>query len=218
VAGAGTPENSITSRAFQTEIDGFTKAENYEFRKQMPAFDRDTTPTSVGAVAEAVRTTPGAVRSAHPQTSFSAVGRQARSLMAGHRLNCHLGEESPLGKLYERDASILMLGVGYEVCTAFHLAEYRYTGEPPMRNYYCVVMGRNGRRWRRYRDVVLDDSEFEVIGKSLDNEKQVPSRTVGGAESRLISLRDAADFATDWMRDQRLNPAPMRGPDLSNVG
>jgi aminoglycoside 3-N-acetyltransferase len=218
VAGAGTPENSMTSRAFRAETDGFTKAEKYEFRKQMPAFDRNSTPTSVGAVAEAVRTTSGAVRSAHPQTSFSAVGRQARSLMAGHQLHCHLGEESPLGKLYKQDASILLLGVGYEVCTAFHLAEYRYTREAPMRNYYCVVMGRNGRRWRRYRDVVLDDSEFEVIGKSLDNEKQVPSRTVGGADSRLISLRDAVDFATDWMRDQRLNPAPMRGPDLSNVG
>ena len=93
----------------------------------MLAFDPEATPTSAGAVAEALRTTPGAERSDHPQSSFAAVGHDARELMAGHRLNCHLGEDSPLAKLYERDASILLLGVEYLSCTAFHLAEYRYT-------------------------------------------------------------------------------------------
>jgi aminoglycoside 3-N-acetyltransferase len=218
VAGAGTPENSITSRAFRAEISGFTKAQNDEFRRAMPAFDRDHTPTSVGAVAEAVRTAPGAVRSAHPQSSFSAVGRQARFLMAGHQLDCHLGEKSPLGKLYDAGASVLLLGVGYQACTAFHLAEYRYTRQPPRRTYYCVVLSKGKRRWRMYRDVVLDDSEFDVIGKTLEDEKAVPSRTVGGADSRLISLRNAVDFANNWMREHRWNPGRMRGPDLSNAG
>ena len=218
VAGAGTPENSITSRAFRAEISGFTKAQNDEFRRAMPAFDRDHTPTSVGAVAEAVRTAPGAVRSAHPQSSFSAVGRQARFLMAGHQLDCHLGEKSPLGKLYDAGASVLLLGVGYHACTAFHLAEYRYTRQPPRRTYYCVVLSKGKRRWRMYRDVVLDDSEFDVIGKTLEDEKAVPSRTVGGADSRLISLRNAVDFANNWMREHRWNPGRMRGPDLSNAG
>jgi aminoglycoside 3-N-acetyltransferase len=218
VAGAGTPENSITSRAFRNEISGFTKAQNDEFRRSMPAFDRRTTPTSVGAVAEALRTADGAVRSAHPQSSFSAVGPRARFLMAGHQLDCHLGERSPLAKLYELGASVLLLGVGYQVCTAFHLAEYRYIEHPPRRTYYCVVMSKGKRRWRMYRDVVLDDSEFDVIGKSLENEKAVLSRTVGGADTRLIPLRDAVDFAGNWMREHRWNPAAMRGPDLSNVG
>jgi aminoglycoside 3-N-acetyltransferase len=218
VAGTGTPENSVTSRAFRAEISGFTKAQNDEFRRGMPAFDRHNTPTSVGAVAEAVRTAPGAVRSAHPQSSFSAVGPQARFLMAGHQLDCHFGQKSPLAKLYDADAAVLLLGVGYEVCTAFHLAEYRYTKQPPRRTYYCVVMSKDKRRWRMYRDVVLDDSEFDVIGKTLEDEKAVPSRTVGGADSRLISLRNAVDFANNWMREHRWNPGRMRGPDLSNAG
>jgi aminoglycoside 3-N-acetyltransferase len=218
VAGAGTPENSRTSRVFRTSIHGLTKAQNDELRRRMPAFDRKTTPTSVGALAEAVRTTRGAVRSAHPQSSFSAVGRQARYLMAGHQLNCHLGEDSPLGKLYRQDASILLLGVGYESCTAFHLAEYRYTRRPPLRNYTCVVVSKGKRRWRRYLDVVLDDSEFDVIGKSLEAQMEVATGNVGNAYSHLISVRQAVDFAVKWMADRRRNPVPTRSRDLSNLG
>ena len=139
VTGAGTPENSTTSRAFQARTAGFTNEQAAQFCAFMPAFSRATTPTSVGAIAEALRTTPGAHRSAHPQSSFAAVGREAGALMAGHRVSCHLGEASPLAKLYERDALILMLGVGYRACSAFHLAEYRYRERPPRRVYSCVV-------------------------------------------------------------------------------
>jgi aminoglycoside 3-N-acetyltransferase len=203
VAGAGTPENSVTSRAHRAETDGFTPAQAVGFRGRMPAFDRENTPTSVGAVAEAVRTAPDAVRSDHPQSSFAAVGRDARQLMDGHRLTCHYGDDSPLAKLYARDASILLLGVGFSSCTAFHLAEYRYTERPPLQTYSCVVRSKGKRRWLTYQDVVLDDDEFEIIGKSLDNEIRIPARNVGDAESRLISVRCAVDFAVNWMAAHR---------------
>ena len=68
------------------------------------------------------------------------------------------------------DASVLMLGVGFKYCTALHLAEYRYTGSPPTQTYACVV-ARNGKRgWTGYQDVVLDDRDFEEIGKFLPDE------------------------------------------------
>jgi aminoglycoside 3-N-acetyltransferase len=203
VAGAGTPENSVTSRTFREGIEGLTPAQVVGYRSRMPAFDRMTTPTSVGAVAEALRTTDGAERSDHPQSSFAAVGRDASKLMAGHRVTCHLGEDSPLGKLYERNASILLLGVGYQSCTAFHLAEYRYKERPPLQTYSCVVNTKGKRSWLTYQDVVLDDGEFEIIGKSLEDEETVAIGAVGKAQSRLLPLRCVVDFATEWLRAHR---------------
>lgn len=203
VASAGTPENSLTSRAFREQTKGLLPRHVSGYLERMLAFDPKVTPTSAGAVAEAVRTTPGAVRSDHPQSSFAAIGGDAGELMAGHRVTCHLGEDSPLAKLYQRDASILLLGVGYRSCTAFHLAEYRYTKNPPMREYSCLVMEEGISRWMRYKDVVLDDHEFKSIGKDLEEKITVNIGTVGKAASRLLPLRHAVDFATDWLGEHR---------------
>ncbi len=203
VAGAGTPENSLTSRIFREQTKDLPLWHVSGHLERMLAFDPKVTPTSSGAVAEALRTTRGAVRSEHPQSSFAAVGRDARELMAGHRVTCHLGEHSPLAKLYERDASILLLGVGYRSCTAFHLAEYRYITNPPMREYSCLVMEEGISRWTRYKDVVLDDGEFENIGKSLEDDMTVPIGAVGKAQARLLRLRCVVDFAADWLRAHR---------------
>jgi aminoglycoside 3-N-acetyltransferase len=36
-----------------------------------------------------------------------------------------------MGELYAADGQILLLGLGYEACTALHLAEYRLPVPPP---------------------------------------------------------------------------------------
>jgi aminoglycoside 3-N-acetyltransferase len=169
----------------------------------MPAFHAGM-PSGMGAIAEAVRTAAGAVRSCHPQASFAAIGPMAEYLMDDHRRDCHYGEDSPLAKLYKMDARVLMLGVGYHSCTAFHLAEYRYTASPPLRCYECVVMAPDGSRcWTSYDDVVLDDQEFEAIGRSFEKVGGIDRGDVGNAECRLMSLRDAVDFAAQWMTENR---------------
>jgi FxsC-like protein len=196
VSPATTEENSDTSRAYLARVKGMTREQARAFRAAMAPFDAATTPANCGRIAEEIRTTPGAFRSAHPQSSFTAIGAHARELMAKHPLDCHLGEESPLGRLYADGASVLLLGVGYRSCTAFHLAEYRYRDDPPRRQYRCVIRGRG---WREFTDVVLDDSDFEKIGEVVDKE----TINVGTAPSRLLPIRDVVDLAEEWMRVNR---------------
>ncbi len=204
VVPASTESNSLTSRAHRARIASMTPAQAAEYREAMPAFDPATTPGGAGAVAEEVRTTAGAFRSDHPQSSFAAIGPQARYLMADHRLDCHLGEDSPLGKLYKLDeAFVLLLGVGYAACTAMHLAEYRYTPDPPTCTYACVTTAGGKRHWVSYRDVVLDDRRFPEIGGYLDTVMASRSGYVGEAACRLLPLSDVVDHATDWMKVNR---------------
>ncbi|WP_327167870.1 AAC(3) family N-acetyltransferase [Streptomyces subrutilus] len=207
VVPAFTPQNSTTSSAHLERVAGLSGEEVRAFRARMPAFDPQVTPGhGTGVFAEAVRTAPGAVRSAHPQTSFAALGADAARLCCGHPAACHLGEESPLGALCREGGQVLMINVGFSSCTAFHLAEYRIP-KPPLRMYECVVKvnlpgGMRGKEWIAYEDVVLDDGDFAEIGGTFPNSR-VREGLVGGASAMLFSLAEAVDHALAWMTENR---------------
>ncbi|MFJ6443450.1 aminoglycoside N(3)-acetyltransferase [Streptomyces sp. NPDC091649] len=206
VVPAFTPENSDTSPHYRDRVRGLDARAVDAVRASMPPYDPSLTPApSMGALAESVRTAAGAGRSAHPQTSFAALGPGAGRLLAGHRADCHLGEDSPLARLYDADARILLLGTGYATCTAFHLGEYRVPG-PPRRSYRCVVARRGVRRWWEYEDVALDDGDFAALGAAFEGaaaDGDVTAGRVGSAVCRLIRLRAAVDFATAWLTEHR---------------
>lgn len=174
-------------------------------RDQMPGFDPAITPSKdMGAIAEQTRTWPGAVRSAHPQTSFAAVGARASDVVATHALDCRLGSASPLGTLAEMDAVVLLLGVAYDSCTCFHLAEYRVPN-PPLESTGAAVLSTTGsRRWVTGTDVATDDDDFVAIGEDLEATGAVRLGTVGSSLSRLFSLPQAVAHATTWMEAHRV--------------
>ncbi|MEU6200411.1 AAC(3) family N-acetyltransferase [Streptomyces sp. NPDC047061] len=196
-----TPENSDTSRAYREAVADMGEAEAAEYRRTMPPFDPDATgcPT-MGALAECVWSTHGAVRSSHPQTSLAGLGPRAGKLLRRHPLRSHLGRLSPMAGLYAADAQILLLRVGFEVCSAFHYAEYLMRPRPPRRTYRCVV-GAKG-NWVEYRDLSLDDSDFGKIGAQLPPrmlaEAAWASRTVV-----LCAMRDVVGHAKGQMSGYR---------------
>ena len=191
VVSAQTPWTSRTSQAFRTATAGLDQDGIDRYAAELPAFDPESTPSyRTGMFAEHVRTCRGACRSAHPQASFAALGPAAAAIASGHDPECHLGEQSPLRWLYDADAAILLLGVGYAVCSAFHLAEYRVHGG-------AQVQGAD-----------LDDSDFELIGSALEaNFRHRPdaprSGYIGMAGSRLVPMRTAVNFAIGWMEQHR---------------
>ncbi|WP_343243709.1 AAC(3) family N-acetyltransferase [Streptomyces sp. SID13726] len=210
VVPAFTAGNSDTSSIYRTRTRGMTARQRSAYRERMRPFRPDETPSEdMGRLAEAVRLSPGAVRSAHPQTSFAAVGARAADLLADHDEDCHLGPASPLARLYEVEARILLLGVGYAACSAFHLAEYLVSETPPTREYRCVVLRDGERCWISYKDVDLDDRDFADLGRDFEAcdtrraEPLVRGGRLGGAGVRLVPMRAAVDFASQWLAGNR---------------
>ncbi|MEV0487452.1 AAC(3) family N-acetyltransferase [Streptomyces sp. NPDC050508] len=154
-----------------------------------PASAPDTTPGfGVGVLAGTVRTWPAALRSAHPRSSFTALGAQAEYITSDHSPDCSLGEESPLGRLEKLDARVLLMGVDFEACTAFHLAEYRI----PSR----LTGPHEG------AEMLLDSSPFAVVGAAYEATGAVRSGRVGHAPCRLFDLADAVAYAVGQLTDR----------------
>lgn len=173
-------------------------------RSALPAYDTRLTPTrTMGRVAELFRTLPDAVRSPHPHRSFAAEGPAAESITARHELAEPFGEDSPLARLYAEEATVLLLGVGYESCTALHLAETRATHRAPralVRNGAPMLSG-GERRWVRWSEPVVEDDRFAEIGAAFEALSEVRTARIGDAMCRSMPLSRLVDFAAGALSD-----------------
>lgn len=174
-------------------------------RDEMPVYDPALSPTrKMGAVVDCFRHHPMTVRSADPTLSFVANGPLADEITRGHLLTPGLGTGSPLDRLYDLDANIVLLGVDHANNTSLHLAEHRAAWPGKTQTSVGVPSIVDGQhQWLTYDDLDLDEGDFVAIGEAFAATGQERSSSIGAGRGRLASMRAIVDFATDWMTANR---------------
>ncbi len=188
-------------------------------RSSGAAYDPRLTPTrDMGAIAEAFRSWPGALRSAHPHVSFAAHGPDAEFLTEDHQIGSGLGERSPLARLYDLNGLVLLLGVGHSNNTSLHLAEYRADFPDKMTHEEGAPMLTGGVRiWHTFEEQVWHDDDFQALGGDFALHGGEKIAMVGGAETRLMVQRELVDYAVGWMEANRSPlPTPPEIPGMPN--
>src|SRR4029077_15196158 len=163
-------------------------------RENLPVFDPLTTPTTMGAIAEAFRTFPGTQRSNHPLVSVCANGRYADEITKHHVLEFCEGEGTSFERRFDLDAYTLLLGVGFNRCSSLHYAESLVPNRRTSLSRFPIVQ--NGKRvWVEKPDMAHDNgAHFTVVGEQFTEARAVRSGRVGNAETLLFSTRDLVDF------------------------
>ena len=177
-------------------------------RAECPAFDPALTqPRDMGAVADTLLRHPRAVRSVHPMVSHTAVGPHAEQITANHVLTDGFGDGSPIARLYDLDAKVLLLGVGHANNTSLHLAESRteWPSKKWARQGSAMIID-GSRQWVEYDELDGDTDDFDSpdgFGPYFATTGHERVGTVGQAPSRLMAQRALVDAAVVWFREHR---------------
>jgi aminoglycoside 3-N-acetyltransferase len=169
-------------------------------------FDPQITPTTMGAIPEAFRKHPGTVRSSHPLVSVCANGRRAQAIVAEHALEFCEGRGTPFEKLYDLDGWTLLLGVGFNRCTALHYAESLVPNRRTMISRFPLVED-GVRTWVQKLSMGTDNStHFPIVGQHFVAGGRVRSGKVGQADALFFSTRALVDFAAEYFREVLTSP------------
>ena len=86
-------------------------------------FDPEVEPSQTGAITNALRKRPNAVRGIHPTYSVAAIGRRAAEFTAEHWKAEPVGVDSPMDRLAKAGGYIFLLGVKHDTDSTMHIVE-----------------------------------------------------------------------------------------------
>ena len=196
---AGTPADLIAALRMAAGARGTVVMPSMSDDDEHP-FDPQHTPCAgMGVVADTFWRMPDVSRSDSPH-AFAAVGPHATEITASHSIDVPHGLDSPVGRAYDLDAEILLLGVGHDANTTVHLAENVAGVRYKVPKYATVI--RDGRPVRHhYHEVDHCCANFALLDSWLEASGHQQRGLVAGAPARLISARDVVAAALDQLRE-----------------
>ena len=171
-------------------------------RDHMRPFDvQFSLPRNRGLLPQAFLMYPKIFRSNHPLNSIAAKGQHAEDLASDHPLHASEGIDSPMGQLYSLNSSILLLGVGLESCTGFHLAEF-LTDVPYLKDNTVSVLvdDGNGRRFEKLERYPTISQHFNKLLPGIREANGLSEITINNCQAMLIDFRISIDLAVQCIR------------------
>lgn len=206
-----TPEGTIVMAAQSAEnsepsnwmLPPVPKDWHEPIRQHMPAYDPHLTPLrGMGKIAECFHRHPKTIRSYHPVHSFMAWGKHAEKWMMEHPLEDSFGMGSPLGTFLNENVKILLIGVGYDSCTALHLSEHLLETKTYM-NQGAAMLVDGERLWIEYQSVDGDSDRFPELGEAFEKTHADAFfvAKLGQADCRVIQMKPLVEFGTEWLKE-----------------
>ncbi|SFB98312.1 aminoglycoside 3-N-acetyltransferase [Alkalibacterium subtropicum] len=173
--------------------------------KENPVFDVRRSPSNVGILTERFRRRPNVFRSEHPTHSVAALGKEAESFTKEeYRHDTPCARQSVWGKLVDRDAKILLIGVDLTRNTFIHgIEEWVDTPGRMTESYedlYSVL--RTGEKVRvpsRRHSGSHASEHYWKVEEILLEEGAMSRGTFGDADVRVVDARKTADLLTELL-------------------
>jgi aminoglycoside 3-N-acetyltransferase len=162
-------------------------------------FDPRTTPSAgMGVLADTFWRLPGVLRSDSPH-AFAAAGPHAEAITARHPLDVPHGLDSPVGRVYELNGDVLLLGVGHDANTTIHLAE-NMAGVRYLRPKHVTTLVNGAVTRYHYSEVDHCCQQFALMDRWLDALGCQRHGSIGHGQARLARSRDIVDAALAHLR------------------
>jgi aminoglycoside 3-N-acetyltransferase len=155
----------------------------------------------MGALAQVMQRRTNAYVSNHPQVAIMAIGKHAKWITQNHDLSSMFSPESPLGKLRELKAKVLLIGVDYDVCTAMHLGEHLSQVRPIGIQGARVVVGQHS-EWVKFLSYIYDSDAFKAIGISMEVNGLVKMGDLGQTTTKLLEYEALTRFTQTYLKNQ----------------
>ncbi|HAV76409.1 MAG TPA: AAC(3) family N-acetyltransferase [Anaerolineae bacterium] len=165
----------------------------------------------MGVVADTFWRLPGVLRSDNNH-AFAAVGPLAEKITAPHPIDIPHGLDGPVGRVFQLDGQVLLLGVGQDSNTTIHLGENQ-AGVRYRRDKHVTIL-KEGKPVRfEYREIDHCCQNFSFVDDWLDERELQKRGKVGHADACLIRSRDLVSMVTEHLKENETTFLHPKGVD-----